>query len=50
MRNLRTLPDAVVDNSALNLAISDILSARDLLLECHESAPAEGIGRTDDYF
>ena len=33
MRNLRTLPDAVVDNSALNLAISDILSARDLLLE-----------------
>lgn len=33
MRNLRTLPDAVVDNSALNLAISDILSARDLLIE-----------------
>lgn len=33
MRNLRTLPDAMVDNSALNLAIADVLSARDLLLE-----------------
>lgn len=33
MRNLRTLPDANVDNSALNLAIADILSARDLLLD-----------------
>ena len=37
MRNLRTLPDAVVDNSALNLAISDILSARDLLLESRQA-------------
>ena len=33
MRNLRTLPDSVIDNSALNLAIDDILSARDLLME-----------------
>ena len=33
MRNLRTLPDASVDNSALNLAIADILSARELLIE-----------------
>ena len=33
MRNLRTLPDAMVDNSALNLAIADVLSARELLLE-----------------
>ena len=33
MRNLRTLPDASVDNSALNLAISDILNARELLIE-----------------
>lgn len=33
MRNLRTLPDALIDNSALNLAIADILSARELLLE-----------------
>lgn len=33
MRNLRTLPDASIDNSALNLAIADILSARELLLE-----------------
>lgn len=33
MRNLRTLPDAVVDNSALNLAVSDVLCARELLIE-----------------
>lgn len=33
MRNLRTLPDSVIDNSALNLAIDDILRARDLLME-----------------
>lgn len=33
MRNLRTLPDATVDNSALNLAIADILNARELLIE-----------------
>lgn len=33
MRNLRTMPDASIDNSALNLAISDILNARDLLIE-----------------
>lgn len=33
IRNLRTLPDAVIDNSALNLAISDVLCARDLLID-----------------
>lgn len=33
IRNLRTLPDAVIDNSALNLAICDVLCARDLLIE-----------------
>ena len=33
MRNLRTLPEATIDNSALNLAIADVLSARDLLIE-----------------
>lgn len=33
MRNLRTLPDTSIDNSALNLAISDILNARELLIE-----------------
>lgn len=33
MRNLRTLPDATIDNSALNLAIADVLSARDLLID-----------------
>lgn len=33
MRNLRTLPDANVDNSALNLAIADVLNARELLIE-----------------
>lgn len=33
MRNLRSLPNAIVDNSALNLAIADVLSARELLLE-----------------
>lgn len=33
MRNLRTLPDASIDNSALNLAIADILNARELLIE-----------------
>lgn len=33
MRNLRTLPDASIDNSALNLAMADILSARELLIE-----------------
>lgn len=33
VRNLRTLPDATLDNSALNLAIIDVLSARDLLIE-----------------
>lgn len=33
MRNLRTLPNAKIDNSALNLAIADILSARELLIE-----------------
>ena len=33
MRNLRTLPDTSVDNSALNLAIADVLSARELLIE-----------------
>lgn len=33
MRNLRTLPNVAVDNSALNLAIADILSARELLIE-----------------
>ena len=33
MRNLRTLPDASVDNSALNLAIADVLEARELLIE-----------------
>ena len=33
VRNLRTLPDTTLDNSALNLAIIDVLSARDLLIE-----------------
>ena len=33
MRNLRTLPNASVDNSALNLAVADVLSARELLIE-----------------
>lgn len=33
MRNLRTLPDSTVDDSSLNLAIVDILNARDLLIE-----------------
>lgn len=33
MRNLRTLPEATVDNSALNLAIADIMNARELLME-----------------
>lgn len=33
MRNLRILPGSSVDNSALNLAISDVLSVRDLLIE-----------------
>ena len=33
MRNLRSLPNAIFDNSALNLAIADVLSARELLLE-----------------
>lgn len=33
MRNLRTLPDTTIDNSALNLAIADVLSARDLLID-----------------
>lgn len=30
---MRTLPDTTLDNSALNLAIIDVLSARDLLIE-----------------
>lgn len=33
VRNLRTLPDTTLDNSALNLAIIDVLSARDLLID-----------------
>jgi len=33
MRNLRTLPNTTVDDSALNLAIADIMSARELLIE-----------------
>ena len=33
VRNLRTLPDTILDNSALNLAIIDVLSARDLLID-----------------
>lgn len=33
MRNLRTLPNPMVDDTALNLAIYDVISARDLLLE-----------------
>lgn len=33
MRNLRTLPGATTDDSALNLAIADVLNARELLLE-----------------
>lgn len=37
MRNLRTLPGATVDNSALNLAISDILSARELLIDSKQT-------------
>ena len=47
MRNLRTLPDASIDNSALNLVIADILSARELLLESKkalkETTPAFSI-------
>lgn len=33
VRNLRTLPDTTLDNSALNLAMIDVLSARDLLID-----------------
>ncbi len=33
LRNLRTLQNANVDDTALNLAIADVLTARDLLLE-----------------
>ena len=33
LRNLRTLPEPIIDNSAINLAIIDVLSARDLLME-----------------
>lgn len=33
VRNLRTLSDTTLDNSALNLAIIDVLSARDLLID-----------------
>lgn len=47
MRNLRTLPNTTVDDSALNLAIADIMSARELLIESKimlkESVPAFSI-------
>ena len=33
MRNLRTLPDALIDDSALNLAIADVLGAKELFVE-----------------
>jgi len=54
MRNLRTLPNAAVDNSALNLAVADLLSARELLIESKnvlkETVPAFSlsVSGTDD--
>ena len=37
LHNLRTMPDAVIDNSALNLAIADVMEARELLIESKKS-------------
>ena len=50
VRNLRTLPDTTLDNSALNLAIIDVLSARDLLIEskiAHENMSPFAIQAVD---
>lgn len=54
IRNLRTLPDSTVDDTSLNLAIADILNARDLLIESKhalkEAIPpfTPSINATDD--